>query len=390
MNAFRLAWRHLWFHWRRTAILVGCLVISSLVPLVLSRTMPEVQRQLQSRAVSTPVVFGGAGSRLELALHALYFRELTSETIRYATWRQLQQEGFDRAVPLHVRFQADGFPIVGTHLEYLQFRGLKCERGEVFGRLGDCVLGNAVARELKLDVGQHVISSPRSILSLAADYPLKMTIVGVLQPTGTPDDHAIFVDIKTAWIIENLGHGHDDISKSNDPNLVLERNQAGTVASAAVTPYTEVTEENLASFHFHGDVGDFPVTAIVMLSPDQRSQDLAAGLLEQIGGVQTVFARDSIDELLAILFQVQNLVVAASLFVGFATLLLFGLVFSLAMHIRKPEIETMQKLGASRGLTFSLLTGEILVISAVSGILALVLSSGVAWGVSSQLSRWLA
>lgn len=352
--------------------------------------MPEVQRQLQSRAVSTPVVFGGAGSRLELALHALYFRELTSETIRYATWRQLQQEGFDRAVPLHVRFQADGFPIVGTHLEYLQFRGLKCERGEVFGRLGDCVLGNAVARELKLDVGQHVISSPRSILSLAADYPLKMTIVGVLEPTGTPDDHAIFVDIKTAWIIENLGHGHDDISKSNDPNLVLERNQAGTVASAAVTPYTEVTEENLASFHFHGDVGDFPVTAIVMLSPDQRSQDLAAGLLEQIGGVQTVFARDSIDELLAILFQVQNLVVAASLFVGLATLLLFGLVFSLAMHIRKPEIETMQKLGASRGLTFSLLTGEILVISAVSGILALVLSSGVAWGVSSQLSRWLA
>ena len=260
----------------------------------------------------------------------------------------------------------------------------------IFGRLGDCVLGNAVARELKLDVGQHVISSPRSILSLAADYPFKMTIVGVLEPTGTPDDHAIFVDIKTAWIIENLGHGHDDISKSNDPNLVLERNQAGTVASAAVTPYTEVTEENLASFHFHGDVGDFPVTAIVMLSPDQRSQDLAAGLLEQSGGVQTVFARDSIDELLAILFQVQNLVVAASLFVGLATLLLFGLVFSLAMHIRKPEIETMQKLGASRGLTFSLLAGEILVISAVSGILALVLSSGVAWGVSSQLSRWLA
>ena len=31
-----------------------------------------------------------------------------------------------------------------------------------------------------------------------------MTVTGVLAPTGTPDDDAVLVDIKTAWVIE--GH----------------------------------------------------------------------------------------------------------------------------------------------------------------------------------------
>ena len=389
MRVWALVVAHMMYHWRRTTVLVGCLLIGCLVPLVLSQVMPEVQRQLQRRAEETPVVFGRPGGSLELVLHALYFRPTQAPPLRYGEWQAFQQAGFERCVPLHIRFQANDFPIVGTHLEYFALREREFRSGEAFGRLGDCVLGSEVAEELRLGVGDTLISSPRSFLSIAADYPLQLRIVGVLQPSSSPDDRAVFVDLKTTWVIENLGHGHDDVIASNDPNLVLERNERGTVASAAVLPHTVVTEENLASFHFHGEMEDFPITALVLLDDRQRSQDLAAGMAQKRADLQVVFASDSIRELLSILLQLQSLIVAVSVFVGSATLLLFGLVIGLSIQIRQPEMETFFKLGASRGLTLSMYGLEVLSIAAVAFLSANVLSWLIAWLLSAELYRWL-
>jgi len=390
MKAWGLVVAHLGFYWRRTTLLVGCLLISCLVPIVLSQVMPELQQQLRRRAETTPVVFGGRGSSLELALHALYFRGAESEALTFGDWQRFQRAGFQEAVPLHVRFQAEGFPIVGTHLEYFQLRGLRISRGETFARLGDCVLGHEVAGQLQLGVGDTLISSPQSILSIAADYPLQMNVVGILQPQSSPDDRAVFVDLKTAWVIENLGHGHEDVTASSDPNLILERTRQGTVASAAVLPYTVVTDENLASFHFHGDMATFPITAIVLLVDQQRQQDLAAGFSQRLDGVQTVFAAQAVEELLAMLFQIQNLILAISLFVGLATLSLFGLVIGLTIHIRRSEMETMYKLGASRGLTFSLYGLEVLVILVIALGLAGLLARWAAWLIGQDFHTWIA
>ena len=41
-------------------------------------------------------------------------------------------------------------------------------------------------------------------------------MVGILAPTSTPDDEAVFVDIKTAWVISGIGHGHEDVVTAED------------------------------------------------------------------------------------------------------------------------------------------------------------------------------
>jgi len=162
------------------------------------------------------------------------------------------------------------------------------------------------------------------------------------------------------------------------------------VASAAVLPYTMVTEDNLASFHFHGDMAEFPITAMVLLDDRQRTQDLAAGMAQKRADLQTVFASDSVRDLLSILFQVQSLIVAVSLFVGVATVLLFGLVIGLSIQIRQQEMETLYKLGASRGFTLSLHGLEVVCIATVAFGLASIVSWLMAWLVSEDLYRWLA
>lgn len=390
MDAIWLAVLHMRYHWMRTTLLVGCLTISLLLPLVLRQLAPKIQAELHRRAKQTPLVIGSVGSPLDLTLHGLYFRASDLQTLKFGNWQEFQRKGFEAAVPLHVRFQVDRIPIVGTHLEYFQFRKLKLASGEVFGRLGDCVLGAKAADELGLNVGDQVISNPKSFLSIAADYPLRMNVVGVLEYVDSPDDLAVFVDVKTAWVIENLGHGHQDVIGSEDPNLVLEKNEQGTVASAAVLPFTEITDQSIASFHFHGDQSEFPLTAILILSEEQKVQDLAAGFASKLPGLQAVLADKTVSELISVVFQIQQLILATVIFVALATFSLFGLVIGLSLHIRKDEMETMFKLGASRGFTFSMLAAEVSLILVLAMGSSFLLSHFLTDLLGESLYRWLA
>jgi hypothetical protein len=104
-------------------------------------------------------------------------------------------------IPMYVRFKARGHPIAGTTLDYFEFRGLKIDQGRQFAVLGDCILGAKVAKSLALKPGDSLISSPESLFDLAGVYPLKMKVAGVLKKSHTSDDLAVFVDLKTAWVI---------------------------------------------------------------------------------------------------------------------------------------------------------------------------------------------
>jgi len=255
--------------------------------------------------------------------------------------------------------------------------------------LGQCVLGSEVAKNLNLKIGDKILSESNSYLSIAGSYPLKMEICGILNATGTPDDGAIFVDIKTAWVIENLGHGHQDLNKAKDPNLILDRTDKGIVASPSVLPYTEITEKNISSFHFHGDTKDFPITAVVMLSGKQQENDLALGYAQDTASVQGIQSEKEVNDLIDVVFQVQWLINLLVAFIGSATLCLFGLVIGLNIHIRKEEMQTMFKLGASRGLTFMLHFSEICIIVVFAFLLALGLASIAQWLLTNQIQQWV-
>ena len=60
------------------------------------------------------------------------------------------------------------------------------------------------------------MSDPENVFDLAGSYPLKCRIVGVLAPTASADDSAVFVDLKTQWIMEGLGHGHEAANSGVD------------------------------------------------------------------------------------------------------------------------------------------------------------------------------
>jgi putative ABC transport system permease protein len=358
-----LAWRYLAFHRFKTVVLVTAITLIIYLPVGLRVLVDQSSRQLTARAVSTPLIIGAKGSPLELTLNSLYFRSEVPQPMRYAEAKRVAESGLGHAVPLYVRFHSRGHPIVGTSLEYFAIRGLRLASGRQLAMLGECVLGSRVARALGLEPGGHVISSPESVFDLAGVYPLKMRVVGVLQFADTADDDAIFVDLKTAWIIEGLGHGHQDLARPEAAGAVLSREGNRVTANASVVQYTEITEENADSFHFHGGLSDNPITAVIAVPPDQKSSALLQGRYQSDGEAQQIVRPEGVmNELLDTILTVQNFVVAGAVIVGLATLATAVLVFMLSLRLRRREIVTLFKIGGSRLAVGSVMASEIVAV----------------------------
>lgn len=117
----------------------------------------------------------------------------------------------------------DPTPFIGTSIEYFPFRLLNISTGNLFTFIGEAVVGANVAKALNLKVGDDLISSPENLFDLAGTYPLKMPVVGIPEPSYSPDDEAVFVDIKTSWIIEGIGHGHKELSEKKGSSVILSK-----------------------------------------------------------------------------------------------------------------------------------------------------------------------
>ena len=243
--------------------------------------------------------------------------------------------------------------------------------------LGDCLIGHNVARRMKLRPGDKILSAPKNAFNLAGDYPLKMNIVGVLGASHSPDDDVVFIDVKTAWIIDGIGHGHQKMDQETDEELLLKKTDGNVTASAAVLPYTEITPDNVASFHFHGREKDFPITSVIAVPQSRKDQILLLGeyLAERNEKAQCVKPIDVVEDLMQIVFRVERLVWLSSLLAATTTALLMGLVISLSVRLRAREMQTMSRLGCSRSMTALLLGTEIVIMVAMS----IVIAGAAAW-----------
>jgi putative ABC transport system permease protein len=186
----------------------------------------------------------------------------------------------------------------------------------------------------------------------------------------------VFVDVKTAWVIEGLAHGHQDLTSSEAESRVLGRNGDTVIANASVVEFNEVTPDNIDRFHFHGDPSGFPLTAVIAVPPDARSSALLRGrYLGEDERVQIVQPLEVIDGLLGTIVTVRGYVIAGMALTGLAALLTMVLVFLLSLRLRWREIETMGKLGVSRRTIVSILATEVLLVLAAGVSLALVLAA---------------
>ncbi|MGB5403598.1 ABC transporter permease [Robiginitalea sp.] len=366
-----LAWNYLKYHWAKTLFLLMAISLVIFIPLALDRLAEQGSEKLLRRAVSTPLLLGARGSATELCLSSLYFKSPKLEGIPFNKMKDLEAQELAQTIPLQLEYRVRDQPIVGTTSAYFSFRGLDFAEGRSMALLGECVLGSKAAEKLNVKVGGSVISSPAGAFDLAGSFPLKMTVVGVLQPSQSPDDEAVFTDVKTTWVISGKAHGHQDVDENTADSLLLSRSKEAAIASPAVLSYMEITPDNIGSFHFHGNPLDYLINAVIAVPKDKKSELMLRGRYEQgASDVQLVLPEEVIEELVDTVISVRDLLLLAALSIGMATLLVTTLVFLLSIQLRKREIATMKSIGAAPGVIRGVLLSEILMVIGFSLLLA--------------------
>lgn len=352
MNALILALAYLRHNWLRSLVVVLVAALILAVPVVSQTILRASQDSLTDRAEGTPLVLGARGSQLDLVMNALYFSDDRAEPVSMAASEAVWDSDLGLPVPIFTAFETNGARIIGTSLDYFGFRDLSIAEGRNFAVLGEAVLGANLAERLDLAPGDTVISAPQNLFDLDGVYPLELRITGVLAPAGTPDDDAVFTDIKTTWVIAGIGHGHDDV--------IPQGTRGDVTANAALEQFNRITEANIDSFHFHGDPDSYPVSAVLISPWDTRSGTLLKGrYLDADNPLQIVDPDEVVGDLVDRIFRIKALLDAVAVIIGGAALLAVGLALFLGWRLRAEEMRTAFRLGAQPGMILRLAMAEI-------------------------------
>ena len=145
------------------------------------------------------------------------------------------------------------------------------------------------------------------------------------------------------------------INAATNKDLVLKQEGSTTIANAAVPQFNEVTEKNITSFHFHGNAETFPVTSIIVVPFDKKSEVLLLGMYDSDTSVlQLIRPIEIVNELMEMVFRVKQLFDMNTFLVSVSVGLLLCLVFLLSLRLRRRERQTMFQLGCSRSTIWKL------------------------------------
>ncbi len=368
---------HATHHWVRTLLLAAAVSVAAALPITGRIVVHRFEHRLHARAHTVPLLIGAAGSRFDLVFTALHFRLSTRGTIplgevdRIAGGHSAAQAdaGPTLAIPLHVRFTARGEPIAAVGFEYFGLRGLTARQGRLPAEMGEVVLGARTHERLGLVVGDELPSDQRTSLDITAPSSIMLRVVGVLEPTGGPDDDAVFADLSTAWLLEGLAHGHEDAQTITDPASVFGRTDDAVSLSAAVPTYQRITDDNSRSFHLHADRAELPITAVLVYPTSSKAETILAARYNADRSMQAVRPARVVDELVSFIVRLRTVFDAIALVLAVTTASLLALIAGLSVRIRSDELRTLREIGVARHTVVAVAVGELGVVAAIAAVL---------------------
>ena len=371
---FKITFYHLLRNKRITVLMLLALSVTFYFPLLSNALSSILHSHMMSRAEQTPLIIVAKGSRFQSVLNTIYFRTDTLETFPKKVYNNLQTRKEVKPIPIYNVFKAKvpiandflSIPIIATNQEYLKFRGLEIGVGKIFLFPGQIVIGHKLAEQSGLQVGDTVLSEISSLINLNAIYPLKLKITGILKESGTEDDGVIFSDLKSGWIMAGHFHGHGKPLELGS-NYILSEDGQVTVMKKNVITYTEITDDNISSFHFHGDYGELPLTSLIVIPKDERTKTITAGRINSQGKYSAYRPTAVMDEFFGLIFAINKIFNSYFILVMSAVSFFIAIIVLLSARLRKDEFKTIQTLGGSRFVVFKLYLCEysILLISSL-------------------------
>ena len=316
------------FHARISSLVtVIAVALTVIIFLMLNSSLKSYGERLTERTDNPLLIAGSRGSGVDLTMKSLYFRLSEQPFIKNIYIQAVREHA--QAAPLFIEYTAENYPVCSTSTEYFDMRDLEIADGKMFTKLGHCILGAKTAAELNLKPGDFIISDPDNVFNPAGSIPVKMLITGVLKETGTPDDSAVFTDLKTGWTIHGLGHAHNPDVEGPD----LKQS------------FVEINEETLKTFHFHGNEEEYPLTAILLEPKSPKDKAFLLGKSAVSPDLAVTDPGIGLKSFLKMLFHLDKLFLIILVMIVSVIAILLLLIFFLNLRLRKKEKSLLDRLG---------------------------------------------
>ena len=335
------------------------------------------------------------GSPLEIVLGAVFYSNYLSDTIPYGYFQQIETGTFapevGKAIPIALADRIlGGMQVVATtpqfftELKYLDRYPYTFRSGQNMGAGGDfeAVLGFTAAQKSKLKVGDRFKASlSNHVPSEETPEPDMFIVVGILDPTGTPNDQAIFINLEGFFVMNKHVQGVDSaIEKVMNQRRADQRISAVLVVTEDkdVAPTVSENERGETIVQIDGD--------LVKPAADIITMSLARRLVENLD-VQVAYPSFEISRLfetivgdiqkVLYLFAVMVIIVAG-----------IGMTVSIynSMNERRQEIAIMRALGASRGTIMLIILLESILLSLGGGVIGVFIGHGLIAAVGPKIA----
>jgi putative ABC transport system permease protein len=394
MPFWKIAWRNIQQRALASSLTALSMALGIAVMIAVIVIHSVTVRQFEENAQGYHVIVGGKGGALQLVMTTVYHVGQPLYPIPYSYYQKFTEGGefadiTEAAIPICLgdSYEApDGthFRAVGTtpdlfdKISYGTFRDStpKQYEFEAGGRnfktenFYEAVVGSVVAARSGLKLGDEI--NPTHGLGRDGHKHEGFKVVGILKPTGTANDRAVFINIEGFYLLE----GHASTPDEEDQDAAND--DAGSVQSspAQEQPHTEETS--------HSTPAPLPleqreVTSILVLC----NSPLAPTVLED------AFNRDN-DPLAQSVSPAREVALLMNSIVGPVRIILLVLTVLIvivagvsilvsiynSMNERSHDIAVMRALGASRGAVMAVILVESILLSLGGGLLGMLLGHG--------------
>ena len=374
-DAFFLARRYMRSAPLRSLIVIVGLGSALFLPIFSLGLGQLLSDTLLERGESSPILIGHKGNEFDLTMNALYFRSAVKDPVPMKLASEVFESDYGVAVPLYIKHRASGAPIVGTSLDYFKQRGLSLSTGRSFAILGEIVVGGALAADYGFSVGDTIRSDSQNLYNIAGAYPMMLTVVGTLEMSNSPDDNAVFADVKTIWTLDGHFHGHEAVTTENSLNPTAE-GEENLEATAAIFMFQEFDPTKAQGFHMHGREDELPLSSVLVFPDSPKHHDQILGDYALSTQYQAVRPAQVIQTILGIVLRIQETLVAYFGLILASTGALLLLIFQLSFRLRESEFKLIERMGGSASTIRKMVAAEIALLLVFALALALLLSWG--------------
>ena len=355
MSLWRIVLKSLRQHSLSTGFAVVNIALGVSLLIAVISLREQAHANLTQVGVGVDAILGPKGSPLQIVLNGLYHLDEMPGKIKWTYYQKvLAQPIVEEGIPFCTGHSYAGFRVNAidgrflTDFEYLpgkkfSFRPEDGGQGRPFAGREEAVAGWAVARDLGIKLGQTF--NPVCGVSAGPVHRNNIKFVGVLAPTGTPHDRAIYIPLNTFYTLE----GHENVARM-----------------AVDEQYREISGAYLKIKRVRGGA--------LNLNLQSMKYDI-----NQSSEAQLVVPNEVLPKLFEIIGWVDGAFLAIAVLVtALGTMCLLVALVS-ALRERRRDIALMRSIGATRRTIFGLVLSESLAISIFGGVLGLVMGHGIVW-----------